>query len=86
MISRRDFRIEVIYVLFSGKIILIYREGLFMVCVKWFWKNFVFAHSRFYFAPLQVLGSDDVDGYRGTEAVLTDHHLCRVLLLLYRFV
>ena len=43
-----------IYVYFLGSIQVL-RRGVRMYFTKWFSKSFVFAHSRFCFAPLQVL-------------------------------
>ena len=42
------------YVYFLGSIQVL-RWGVRMYFMKWFSKSFVFAHSRFCFAPLQVL-------------------------------
>ena len=48
---RRVFVYKFIYVLFSGKTILIYSEGLLWI-YEMVLENFVFAHSPFmFFAP-----------------------------------
>ena len=46
--------------------IQVLRRGDINVVLKWFSKDFVFAYSRFCFAPLQVLGSV-VGGIRGSS-------------------
>ena len=52
-----------IYVLFSGKFILIYGEGLLLAFMKRFWKSLFLPTHLLCFSPLQVLGSNRVDGF-----------------------
>ena len=54
-----------IYVLFSGKFILIYGEGLLLDFMKWFWKTLFLPTHLLCFSPLQVLGSST---WTATEA------------------
>ena len=76
-----SYTYTILYVQFLGKLYKFYSEGLELLRSKCFWKTFVFAHSRFCFAPLQVLGDLEDVVHEVRKAVLTD--LANVNLLAF---
>ena len=62
--------------LFFWESIQVLRRGVIKIVFEMVFERFVFAHSRFCFSPLQVLGSF-VGGSRGHIGDSDRHHQCR---------